>query len=60
MTLIALLLTLMLIGVVLWLIENYVPLSAPIRTIIRVVVVVVVILWLVQLFCGDLQLPRLR
>lgn len=60
MTLISLVLTLVVIGVVLWLIEAYLPISPPIKTIIRVVVVVVVILWLVQVFVGDVRLPVLR
>jgi hypothetical protein len=57
MDLISLLLVLVVVGVVLWLIETYLPLSPPIKTIIRVVVVIVLILWLVQLFIGPVRVP---
>lgn len=60
MGLIELVLTLMAVGVVLWLIETYVPMAAPIKTVIRVVVVVVVVLWLLRLLAGDIPLPTFR
>lgn len=50
MNLIHMLLVLVLIGVVLYLVETYIPMSPPIQTIIRVVVVIFIILWLLQLF----------
>ena len=60
---IGVLLTLVVFGVVLWLVETYIPLSAPIRTIIRVVLVLFLIIWLLQVFGlvgGVLTLPRVR
>jgi hypothetical protein len=60
MGLIQLVLVLVIVGVVLYLIETYIPLSPPIKTVLRVVVVVVLCLWLLQLFVGDIPLPRLR
>jgi hypothetical protein len=60
MGLIQLLLVLVVIGVVLWLIETYLPLSPPIKVIIRVLVVLFLILWLLQVFVGDIPLPRFR
>jgi hypothetical protein len=54
------LLGLVLVGVVLYLVETYIPMSPPIRTVLRVVVVIFLILWLVQIFGLDAGLPRLR
>jgi hypothetical protein len=51
---------LVLVGVVLYLVETYIPMSPPIRTVLRVVVVIFLILWLVQIFGLDAGLPRLR
>ncbi len=56
---IGLILGLALIGLVLYLIETFVPMDAAIKTVIRIVVVVCVIFWLAQLFgFADLPLPR--
>lgn len=55
------LVVLILIGVLLYLVETYLPMAAPIRTIIRVVVVLFVILWLLSIFgLLDLPVPRVR
>lgn len=61
MSLIMLVLWLVLIGVGLYLIETYIPMSAPIKVVIRVVVVVVLVLWLLQVFgvVGP-TVPKLR
>jgi O-antigen ligase len=61
MSLIGLLLVLIVIGVCLYLIENYIPMSPPIKTVIRVVIVVVLVVWLLQIFgvVGP-TVPRLR
>ena len=58
---IQLIIVLVIVGVCLYLLENYVPMSPPIKTVIRVVVVLVLILWLLQAFgiVGP-DLPRLR
>lgn len=50
------LLTLIIIGVILWLVFTYIPMAEPIRTIVRVVVVIVVILWLLSLI-GVVPMP---
>lgn len=60
MGLIELVLFLVIIGVLLYLVEQYIPLSPPIRTLIRVVVILVLILWLIRVFVGDIAIPRLR
>ena len=50
MPLINLVLTLVVVGVLLWLINNYVPMAGSIRTILNVVVVFVVCIWVLQAF----------
>lgn len=61
MPLITVLLILVVAGVALWLVEQYIPLSPPIRVVIRVVVVLALVLWLLQVFgvVGP-NVPRLR
>jgi len=56
-----LILSLVVIGVVLYLIETYIPMAAPIKLVIRVVVVVAIVLWLLRLFgIADVPIPRVR
>lgn len=60
---VGILLTLVIVGVVLWLVETYLPLAAPVKTIIRVVVVLFLIIYLLQVFGlvgGPLTAPRLQ
>lgn len=60
--LINIVITLIVIGILLWLEETYLPLAAPIKTIIRVVVIIVVVLWLLQTFglLGSVGNVRIR
>ena len=62
MSLISLVITLVVVGVLLWLLNNYVPMDSKIKTIINVVVVIVVVIWLLQAFglLGSLQNIRIR
>jgi hypothetical protein len=61
MPLVNLLIILVVVGVVLWLVETYVPMSPPVKTVLRVVVVLVLALWLLQLFgIFDYRVGRLR
>jgi predicted membrane protein len=48
MSIISIVLALLVVGVVLWLINTYVPMASSIRTILNVFVVVVVCVWLLQ------------
>jgi hypothetical protein len=50
MPLINLVIILVAVGVVLWLINNYIPMDRKIKSILNVVVVIVVILWLLNIF----------
>jgi hypothetical protein len=58
MSLIGLVLTLVVVGVLLWLLNNYVPMDGKIKRIINAVVVI----WLLQAFglLGSLQNIRIR
>jgi hypothetical protein len=62
MSLIGLILTLVVVGILLWLVNNYIPMDSKIKTIINVVVVIVVIIWLLQAFgvLGSLRDVRIR
>lgn len=42
--------TLVIVGLALYLVENYVPMSPPIKTVLRVIVVIFLILFLLSLF----------
>lgn len=58
---IGLLIVIVILGVILYLIENYVPMSPPIKTLLRVVVVLIIVLWLLQVLgVYDLPVTRLR
>jgi len=58
---IAVLLALVVVGVCLYLVQTYIPMAAPIKTIITVVVVILACLWLLSVFgVADIPMPRLR
>jgi len=50
MPLIQLVIVLVVVGVVLWLINSYIPMQSTIKKILNVVVVIGVILWLLSVF----------
>lgn len=50
MSLIAVIVVLIVVGVLLWLVETEIPMNPTIKRIIRIVVIVVVCIWLLQLF----------
>ena len=49
-TLISLIVVLVIVGLVLYLIDTYIPLSPPIKTVLRVIVVLFLCLWILQTF----------
>jgi hypothetical protein len=56
-------LTLIVVGVVLWLINTYIPMQSTIKSIINIVVVIAVVLWLLYGFgilshSGNISLPK--
>jgi len=50
MSLLTIVLVLIVAGVILWLVNNYIPMDGKIRRILNIVVVIVVIVWLVKVF----------
>lgn len=47
---IALVVTLLVVGVLLWLVNTYIPMDANIKKIINVLVIICVVLWLLNMF----------
>ena len=60
MDLISLIITLVVVGVVLWLINTYVPMDAKIKRILNIAVVVLVVLWLLFSVLGLTHLGSVR
>lgn len=54
MDLISLVIVLIVIGVLLWLVNSYIPMDAKIKNILNIVVVIAVVLWILTLFVGPL------
>lgn len=50
MPLISLVVTLIVVGVLLWLVNAYIPMDGNIKRILNVVVIVVVVIWVLSLF----------
>lgn len=57
MDLIQLVIVLIVIGVLLWLVNTYIPMDGKIKQIINVVVIVAVVLWVLSLF---VSLPHIH
>ncbi len=49
-SMITVIITLIVIGLILWLINRFIPMASSIKTILNVVVVIGVILWLLKVF----------
>jgi uncharacterized membrane protein YhdT len=65
MSLISLAVTLIVIGVLLWLVNTYIPMDGKIKKILNVVVVVCVVMWLLFAFgiinhSGDIRVPQIQ
>ena len=65
MSLVSVVLTLIVVGVLLWLINTFIPMDGKIKSILNIVVVIAVILWLLYGFgilngSGDINLPTVR
>jgi Fe2+ transport system protein B len=62
---ISLVITLIVVGVLLWLVNTYIPMDGKIKQILNVIVVICVVLWLLSAFgvlghTGDIQVPQVR
>ncbi len=61
MPIIQVLIVLIIVGVCLYLVQTYIPMAAPIKTVITVVVVLCLVIWLLQLFgVGSMTLGSTR
>ncbi len=50
MSLLSLIVVLIVVGILLWLVNNYIPMDGKIKNILNIVVVIMVVLWLLQAF----------
>jgi hypothetical protein len=50
MSLITIIVVLIVVGILLWLINAYIPMQSTIKSILNAVVVIVVVIWLLQVF----------
>ncbi len=65
MSLISLVVTLIVVGVLLWLVNTYLPMDGKIKKILNIVVVICVVVWLLYVFgiinhSGDIRVPQVR
>ena len=60
MPLIHVIVVLIVVGVILWLVNNYIPMAGSIKSILNAVVIIVVVLWLLSVFglIGELSSIR--
>lgn len=65
MSLLTLVIVLIIVGVLLWLVNSYIPMDPKIKNILNIVVIVVVVLWLLSVFfpafwntAGSIQVPH--
>lgn len=61
MSLINLVIVLIVVGVLLWLVNTYIPMDGKIKQILNVAVVIIVVLWLLQILVGpfpDIRIGR--
>lgn len=65
MSLISLVITLIVIGVLLWLVNTYIPMDGKIKKILNVVVVICVVVWLLYAFgvlnhSANIRVPQIE
>ena len=60
MSLITIVLVLIVVGVILWLINTYIPMQGTIKSLLNAVVVIVLVIWLLQAFGVLGELGRVR
>jgi len=64
MTLVQIAIVLVVIGVVMWMINTYIPMMGAIKSLLNLVVILVVVIWLLQVFgiigpIPGVQIPRM-
>lgn len=65
MTLIGIVVVLVVVGLILWLINTYIPMAGGIKSLLNILVFVVVFIWLLQIFgligpISVVHIPRLK
>jgi hypothetical protein len=60
MPLLQILIVLVVVGVLLWLVNSYIPMQGAIKSILNAVVVIAVVLWLLNIFGLFHNLSRIR
>ena len=64
MNIIGVILVLCIIGVVLWLVNAYVPMASAIKTVLNILVLILVVVWLLNVFgllsSTNMNLPRVH
>ena len=65
MSMISLVVTLIVVGVLLWLVNNYIPMDGKIKQILNIIVVICVLVWILSAFgvlghTGDIKVPQVR
>lgn len=60
MPLIQIVITLIVVGVLLWLVNRYIPMQSTIKSILNAVVVIVVVVWLLNVFGILPSIGRIR
>lgn len=65
MPILSVMLTLLVIGVILWLINTYIPMDGKIKNILNIAVVVITVLWLLSLTgilanISNVEMPRFK
>jgi len=65
MSLVSVVITLIVVGVLLWLVNTYVPMDGKIKSILNAVVVIAVVIWLLYAFglldgSGGIRVPKVQ
>lgn len=65
MTLLGIVLVLIVVGLILWLINTYIPMAGAIKSLLNVVVFVIVLIWLLQILgligpINGFHIPKLK
>jgi hypothetical protein len=65
MTLVGIVVVLIVVGLILWLINTYIPMAGAIKSLLNIVVFVVVLIWLLQVFgligpINGIHIPNLK
>ena len=60
MTLVSIVLVLVVVGLVMWLINTYIPMAAGIKSVLNIVVLIVMTIWLLQGFGIIGNIPGVR